>query len=421
MDGMSSIEIDIGGIYLSLPVSTETVSTGSTSVPLGLEDTERTESRSTSSRIFNKGVTSLINLSSYTSTTKKDKKLGHDSRMILHIPPSDKITVFSTQPTSLVISIPLLRTVIPSSNATKDRIINSFDSDMESRSSTNITEDESIDNVLTHGQQTPQELWSAHGQQTPQELGPAIAPWSYIQSHSERAVDVTEDDEVEASDFALTLASLERYIATLPATAIDVKILIHCMDRLQRDSLVLAVRALAAQLPTASSEMRRKAFSWDEGELDSNYRSPYLSRNSMESNGPGSDGDLILSPSSSSSLLSSSLPLSLPLSISSNTAVTVTTTTTTAALTSKSIKNSSMISSPPQLNTTDDTGNINILPACTDIISDSSINLSDSTILHLNRNDERMKSNLQAQYNIREVSTLLCCYLFICCLLTNKI
>ena len=38
MDGMSSIEIDIGGIYLSLPVSTETVSTGSTSVPLGLEE-----------------------------------------------------------------------------------------------------------------------------------------------------------------------------------------------------------------------------------------------------------------------------------------------------------------------------------------------------------------------------------------------
>ena len=46
MEGMSTVEIDVGGIYLSLPVSTETVSTGGTSVPLGLEDVERTESTS---------------------------------------------------------------------------------------------------------------------------------------------------------------------------------------------------------------------------------------------------------------------------------------------------------------------------------------------------------------------------------------
>ena len=79
-------------------------------------------------------------------------------------------------------------------------------------------------------------------------------------------MDVTDDDEIEASDFARTLSSLERYIACLPPHAVDVKISITCPNRLQRDTLVLAIRALAAHQSTANADMRRATFPWSVSE-----------------------------------------------------------------------------------------------------------------------------------------------------------
>lgn len=242
MDGVSSIEVDTGGIFLSVPVSTEVISTGGTH-PLSLDDPERHEKRS--SRILKKGAQLFV------INGKKDRKqLAIDSRMTLHIPASEGIAVTCTQPASLVISIPLQRAASPYSSS-KDR-----DRDRDRASSSNT------DASPLSREGSSRTLASSSQDNLAQ--GIAIAPWSYIQCHNEKAVDVTDDDEVEASDFARNLSSLERYIAALPPHAVDVKISISCAHRLERDALVLAIRALAAQQAAASTEKRRSAFPWSE-------------------------------------------------------------------------------------------------------------------------------------------------------------
>lgn len=235
MDGVSSIEVDTGGIFLSVPVSTEVISTGGAH-PLSLDDPDRNDKRS--SRILKKGAKLFV------INGKKDRKqLGNDSRMTLHIPASEAIAVTCTQPASLIISIPLQRAASPYSSS-KDRDRERDRSPPSRQGSSRTVGTSSEDNLAQ---------------------GTAVAPWSYIQSHNEKAVDVTDDDEVEASDFARNLSSLERYIAALPPHAVDVKISISCAHRLERDALVLAIRALAAQQATASTEKRRSAFPWSDG------------------------------------------------------------------------------------------------------------------------------------------------------------
>jgi hypothetical protein len=237
MDGVSSIEVDTGGIFLSVPVSTEVISTGGAH-PLSLDDPERTEKRS--SRMLKKGAKLFV------INGKKDRKhLVNDSRMTLHIPASEAIAVTCTQPASLIISIPLQRAASPySSSKDRDRVGSNTDASPYAHEGSSRTVGASSQDGLA--------------------LGIAIAPWSYIQSHDEKAMDVTDDDEVEASDFARNLSSLERYIAALPPHAVDVKISISCAHRLERDALVLAIRALAAQQASATTEKRRSAFPWSE-------------------------------------------------------------------------------------------------------------------------------------------------------------
>ena len=234
MDGLSSIEVDTGGFYLLLPVSTEILSMDSN--PLGTEDLDRQETRS--SRYLKKGAKLF--------TLKKDRKQNvNESRMTLFIPASDNITVRCTQLTSLVITIPLLRAPAPySSSKSRDR------ENGESNAETNNMDSSSKSSI-------------------PDNSGIPIAPWTYIQSHDERAVDVTADDEVEASEFARALSSLERYIGALPSSAVDVSISITCCDRIQRDTLVVAIRLLAAQQISATIEVRKKSLPWINSEISS--------------------------------------------------------------------------------------------------------------------------------------------------------
>lgn len=249
MDGMSSIEVDTGGLFLSVPVSTEVVSTGGAH-PLSLDDQDSNEKRSR--RILKKGASLFV-----INGKKVPKRLPNDNRMMLHIPASEGITVTCSQPASLIISIPLQRAASPYSSS-KDR---NRDRDRAGSSST----DASSLSSLREGSSKSGGTQSSH--QDHADLGSAIAPWSYIQCHNEKAFDVTDDDKVEASDFARNLSSLERYIAGLPSHAVEVKICISCAHRLERDALVLAVRALAAQQPNATSERRRSALPWTESGL----------------------------------------------------------------------------------------------------------------------------------------------------------
>ena len=377
MEGLSTVEIDVGGIYLSLPVSTETVSTGGTSVPLGLEDVERRETGRTSSRIFKKGVSSLISLSSYTSTTKKDKKLDNDSRMILHIPTSDNITVICTQPTSLIISIPLSHSLLPSTKSMSEKNNSISHSDSNLSFSDRESESSNISFNKVHGFGSNDSDLS-HGQQMAHEVGPAIAPWSYIQSHSERAVDVTEDDEIEASDFALTLASIERFIAALPSTATDVNIAINCMDRFQRDSLVLAIRALAGQSPQASFEVRRQAYSWDEGDSDSVCGTSIVVEDSTAADDSSYDQD-------SKSSVSSSLPSNISI----------------AATTPIPLKEDS-----PTVSLLSNARDVQNIPEITSHLSPTTSSPSSQPVSseELKRKMDKIIANMKAQHSISEVS-----------------
>ena len=262
MDGLSTVEVNTKGIFLVLSVSTAVTPLGNNVNPLGLDDVV-TETRS--SRYLKKGA-------SLFSGTRKDRRLSlNDSRITLHIPASESITVRCTQPSSLVLSIALQRLPLPYStqadsdkatlnttssvDSTEDPIVQNSDSNNNNNNSNNnnSNSNSNINGIINSSADSSNN-------------GMPIAPWSYIQSHNEKAVDVTDDDEIEASDFARTLSSLERYIACLPPHAVDVKISITCPNRLQRDTLVLAIRALAAHQSTANADMRRATFPWSVSE-----------------------------------------------------------------------------------------------------------------------------------------------------------
>ena len=256
MDGLSTVEVNTTGIFLVLSVSTAVVPLGSSSNPLGLDDVV-TETRS--SRYLKKGA-------SLFSVTKKDRRQSlSDSRITLHIPAAETITVRCTQPSSLVLSIALQRLPLPyTSQQDNDRVT------VNTTSSADSAEDPTLRNSdKSNNSNNSNSNGNGNGNSsilTDSNTGMPIAPWSYIQSHNEKAVDVTDDDEIEASDFARTLSSLERYIACLPPDAVDVKVSITCSNRLQRDTLVLAIRALAAHQSSANVEARRATFPWSVSE-----------------------------------------------------------------------------------------------------------------------------------------------------------
>lgn len=304
MDGVSTVEVNTTGIFLVLSVSTAVVPLGSGSNPLGLDDVV-TETRS--SRYLKKGA-------SLFSVSKKDRRQSlSDSRITLHIPAAETITVRCTQPSSLVLSIALQRLPLPyASQQDTDRVT------VNTTSSADSAEDPTLQNSDKSNNNNSNNYSNGNGNGngnssilTDSNTGMPIAPWSYIQSHNEKAVDVTDDDEIEASDFARTLSSLERYIACLPPDAVDVKISITCSNRLQRDTLVLAIRALAAHQSTANAEARRATFPWSVSEA------------------PKVPQDALVEPANTASATSTTPPAT-PSASSATTPATTTTDTTSA-------------------------------------------------------------------------------------------
>lgn len=264
MDGLSTVEVNTKGIFLVLAVSTAVTPLGNNVNPLGLDDVV-TETRS--SRYLKKGA-------SLFSGTRKERRLSlNDSRITLHIPASESITVRCTQPSSLVLSIALQRLPLPySTQADSDKATLNTTSSVDSaedpivQNSDSNNNNNNKNNNINNNSNSNSNINGIINSSADSNNGMPIAPWSYIQSHNEKAVDVTDDDEIEASDFARTLSSLERYIACLPSHAVDVKISITCPNRLQRDTLVLAIRALAAHQSTANTDMRRATFPWSVSE-----------------------------------------------------------------------------------------------------------------------------------------------------------
>eukprot|EP00596_Hydrurales_sp_CCMP1899_P003515 CAMPEP_0119052012 /NCGR_PEP_ID=MMETSP1177-20130426/73451_1 /TAXON_ID=2985 /ORGANISM="Ochromonas sp, Strain CCMP1899" /LENGTH=889 /DNA_ID=CAMNT_0007031437 /DNA_START=97 /DNA_END=2766 /DNA_ORIENTATION=- len=261
MDGLSSIEIDTRGIFMALPVSSDLIDL----------DNSKLEKRS------KKKSSSFISMGSHispgaSSTLKKKikKETNNEAKMILHIPASDEIKVTCAQPASLIISIPLQRG--PPQPSPMDILLPSSSSKSNHTDPMMLSTPDENDSSITYplgrfkAPHSPNS--SLHGQEIQDiqsEEGMPIAPWSYIQKHSETAIDITDNDEMKPSEFALMLTSLENYIAS--CTASDVKVVIACKDRVQRDTMVLAIRSLAGQSSAATMEERRNVFPWSSASL----------------------------------------------------------------------------------------------------------------------------------------------------------
>jgi hypothetical protein len=261
MDGLSSIEIDTRGIFMALPVSSGLIDL----------DNSKLEKRS------KKKSSSFISMGSHispgaSSTLKKKikKETNNEAKMILHIPASDEIKVTCAQPASLIISIPLQRG--PPQPSPMDILLPSSSSKSNHTYPMMLSTPDENDSSITYplgrfkAPHSPNS--SLHGQEIQDiqsEEGMPIAPWSYIQKHSETAIDITDNDEMKPSEFALMLTSLENYIAS--CTASDVKVVIACKDRVQRDTMVLAIRSLAGQSSAATMEERRNVFPWSSASL----------------------------------------------------------------------------------------------------------------------------------------------------------
>lgn len=293
MDGLSSIEIDTRGIFMALPVSSEAMYVKPASV--GSDDI-KTETRSNR---YMKKTASYISMGSYTSSSnsstsikKTRKETSNEARMILHIPASEHIKVTCAQPASLIISIPLQRG--PPLNPSPMGIILPISSSNSTKSAdpmtSSVTKEKDISESYPLGRfaaplHSPSD--NVKGQEIPNiqsEQGMPIAPWSYIQNHNQTAIDITEDDEIRSSDFALMLTSLEGYIASLSVTASDVRVIIACADRIQRDTMVLALRSLAGQHSAATIAERRKVFPWS-----------FSPQHDLSPLMTGSDGDSVVS------------------------------------------------------------------------------------------------------------------------------
>lgn len=274
MDGSSSIEIDTRGIFMELPVSSEVIYVKPVSFDY---DDSKSEKKSNK---YLKKTASFISMGSYaspgtSSTFKKKikKESSNEAKMILHIPASEHIKVTCLQPASLQISIPLQRgpplnptpmdILLPtnsSKNSLTDPVMSSIPDENDSSKTYPLGR---IKSQLSpnSGNLNGQEMQDIQSEQ-----GMPIAPWSYIQNHSQTAIDITDNDEMKQSDFAVMLNSLESYIAS--CTASDVKVVIACKDRVQRDTMVLAIRSLAGQCTEATIEDRRKVFPWSSSSLE---------------------------------------------------------------------------------------------------------------------------------------------------------
>jgi hypothetical protein len=215
LNGRSSVEVDIDGIFISLPIP------------------KRDNYSQTNSN---------LNSNNSSKTKNQSKKL----RRGLHIPSNESLTIRCTQPASLVIIVQLRRghmegdTSLPSTTSTQDS-----NNETTTSPTSPLSTDSSIDKDTN--------------QSNPLEILPIIPPWSYIRNitssdnspkKGQTSVDIeaqTAEEEHEASSFGSSLTSIEMFLAGLGASVTTVKICVSCGDRMQRDTLAACITALSCQ------------------------------------------------------------------------------------------------------------------------------------------------------------------------------
>ena len=164
-----------------------------------------------------------------------------------------------------------------------------------------------------------------------------------------------------------------------------------CMDRLQRDSLALAIRALAGQASQASLEVRRQAYSWDEEDSDSVHGSSIPVESSISADKNDYDHDF-------KSSISSSLPLNISIA--------------TATAPDDPIKDDSPVS--PSMSVSVSTSllsnvhDVHNTTECAPHTSSTPVTVSPRSQCdspkHHHRGEDKIIANLKAQHSIREVS-----------------
>lgn len=203
LEGLSSIEVEQDGIFISLPVP-----------PLPSE--ERAAAAAAASGGMNsETVVPIKRQQEVVVSLPAYRKV----RRGLQIPAADNITVHCTQPASLVIVIPLSRRASP---------------DGSDAAAQPVTLPWSYIRILN-----------------PTASGAKVT--------SEQS----EFEEHEAASFGSILMTLEMFMSSLGSTVTELRLCIACGDRTHRDALACAVRAMVGMGLGPSKEERIAAMPWN--------------------------------------------------------------------------------------------------------------------------------------------------------------
>jgi hypothetical protein len=234
-DGRSTVEVDDNGIFISIPTFDNTATilgepAASDKKPAGLPGKRRDVYPASSPK---EGASA-----SATQRTTKFKS----PRRGLRIPASTGLKVTCAQPLSLVLSVPVKRSL--------------EDDGMDSPHTADLSEDEKMRRFLSSS--TVSIPWTYEGHNH--------SPEAYANSDPNLTYDEKQEllraAERDSVIFANTVCALAEFISALPEGTIEICFCFSCPDRLVRDTMVLSMRSLAALPPNCSRYERKAIFPW---------------------------------------------------------------------------------------------------------------------------------------------------------------
>lgn len=249
LEGLSYIEVDSNGIFVSLPVPPAPDNAESSDEPMSMNS---------------------ISMRSSAASNRKPLRRG------LLIASSDAITVECTQPVSLVITVPITR-----ENPDGTPYIPTED---ECNDATGTHQKSDIDDGIHTDKSSPRPS-----------IGPephVVLPWTYIRILNSQGIrsDLTaeeiEDEEREASSFASIITSLEEFVQRVPLHKQEIRLCISCGDRAERDALVCMIRALVVG-NLLQPEERLDLFPWRQRKVKKTDACDDDASNSEEGDGRG--------------------------------------------------------------------------------------------------------------------------------------
>ncbi len=201
LNGLSTIEVDDQGIFISIPT------------PAG--------------------------------ALKQKNHLFNTSRRGLRIPSSSGIKVMCAQPSSIVLKLPVTRKIVESPTVEDHSVVSNNEEDVRMKEFLNSS-------ILA----IP---WSYEGHNLSPAAYIADNEAKLSAEDREKLLKEAEDDSI---NFANTVVALAEFISSVPEGMKELLLCFSCDSRLNRDGLALSMRALACQPHVATRLERKTVFPW---------------------------------------------------------------------------------------------------------------------------------------------------------------